>query len=465
MPDLKRYNNKEMLRLVTCGSVDDGKSTLIGRLLYDSKNVPKDQLDAVNKDSKRFGTTGSEIDLALLVDGLHSEREQGITIDVAYRYFSTQKRKFIIADTPGHEQYTRNMATGASNADLALIIIDVKKGISLQTKRHIFIVSLLGIKNIIVVINKMDLVDYSQDRLEEAKNEFKKVISSMQNSDIAYDYLPISALKGDNVFNKSNNMPWYKGKTLIKLLDTIQIKNSEKIDGDLRFPVQYVIRPNQNFRGYAGTITSGTIRVGERIMVVSSRQVSKVKSIIFPSIDKLNQIDTANFEMAVTITLEDELDISRGDMIVGINSKIKVSDKLKAMIIWMNEQAMELSKTYIIKFTNLQTKGAFSLINYKQNIDTFQKETTNKLALNEIGECNLKLESNVLIDEYKKNQQTGSFLVVDRHTNETIGAGMVISSDDSINITNKPKSYLDVEIELNKFIIKNYPQWKCEDIS
>ncbi|MDX1706797.1 sulfate adenylyltransferase subunit CysN, partial [Pseudidiomarina sp.] len=327
---LDQHENKELLRFITCGSVDDGKSTLIGRLLHDSKMIFEDQLAAITKDSKTMGTTGERIDLALLVDGLQSEREQGITIDVAYRYFSTDKRKFIIADTPGHEQYTRNMATGASTCDLAIILIDARHGVQTQTRRHSFIVSLLGIKHVIVAVNKMDLVDFSQDRYKEIQDEYLKLAGQLDIPDI--HFAPISALEGDNVVNRSENTPWFRGRTLIEYLETIEI-NRANANKSFRFPVQYVNRPNLNFRGFAGTIASGTVKVGATIRALPSGKVSTIKSIV--TFD--GELEEAAAPLAVTLTLNDEIDISRGDMIVEKDALPHMSNRLRAKVVWMQE--------------------------------------------------------------------------------------------------------------------------------
>jgi len=357
---LKEHENKEICRFITCGSVDDGKSTLIGRLLYDSKMIFEDQLAAIEKDSKKSGTTGDKIDLALLVDGLASEREQGITIDVAYRFFSTERRKFIIADTPGHEQYTRNMATGASTADIAIILIDARQGILTQTKRHSYIASLLGIKNLVVAINKMDLVDFAEETFESIKEDYKKIIPNLpHNEDLNIEFIPISALDGDNILTNSDKSPWYTDKPLMELLDTISLNTENLVlNTNFRLPVQYVIRPHLNFRGFSGTIASGSVQVGDEITVLPSKKTSKVKSIVSNDIKDLRPIGKdetvetipkAFAPMATTITLEDEIDISRGDMIVKSTDIPKVSNHLSSMIVWMDETPLELNQNYIIK--------------------------------------------------------------------------------------------------------------------
>ncbi len=468
---LQEHENKEICRFITCGSVDDGKSTLIGRLLYDSKMIFEDQLSAIEKDSKKMGTTGEKIDLALLVDGLQSEREQGITIDVAYRFFSTEKRKFIIADTPGHEQYTRNMATGASTADVAIILIDARQGVLTQTKRHSYIASLLGIKNLVVAINKMDLVDYSQKRFDEIKSEYESIIPNLVNSEnINFEYIPLSALDGDNVVNKSENASWYSGKPLMELIDTIDIASS-KTDSSFRLPIQYVSRPHLNFRGFAGTIASGDIKVGDAITVLPSRKSSVVKSIVTPDIKELRpklQDESVESEksayapMAVTLTLEDEIDISRGDMIVKSDAIPEVSNNLKVMMVWMDESALSLNSSYIIKRATSVMNGKFTEIAYKKDINTFEELSAETLELNDIAQCTLKLDRDIALDAYAQNRYTGSFIVIDRYNNNTLGAGMIVSS--ALSDDEKSVEYSAAEIELNAFIRKNYPQWGCKKI-
>lgn len=470
---LKEHENKEILRFITCGSVDDGKSTLIGRLLFDSKMIFEDQLASIEKDSKKSGTTGEKIDLALLVDGLASEREQGITIDVAYRYFSTDKRKFIIADTPGHEQYTRNMATGASTADLAIILIDARAGVLTQTKRHSYIASQLGIKNLIVAVNKMDLVDFDQDVFKKIQKDYKDIIEYLPyNEDLNIQFIPISALEGDNILTNSEKSPWYTGKPLMELLDTTPINKKES--EHFRLPVQYVIRPHLNFRGFSGTISSGSVSVGDEITVLPSRKTSKVKSIVSNDIKDLRPIgkdeeyetiDKAFAPMATTITLEDEIDISRGDMIVKSNDIPKVSDHLSAMIVWMDETALTLNQNYVIKRATSVLNGTFNNIEYKKNINTFEEIEANKLELNDIAKCTISLDREIAVDPYHENRYTGSFIIIDKYTNATVGAGMIISSiEGCAKLEEDNKVYTQAEIELNQFIRRNYPQWNCKAI-
>ncbi len=470
---LKEHENKEILRFITCGSVDDGKSTLIGRLLYDSKMIFEDQLASIEKDSKKVGTTGDKIDLALLVDGLASEREQGITIDVAYRFFSTEKRKFIIADTPGHEQYTRNMATGASTADLAIILVDARQGILTQTKRHSYIASLLGIKNLIVAINKMDLVDFSEDVFENIKKDYQEIIEYLpHNKDLDIKFIPISALDGDNILTNSENSPWYKDKPLMELLDTTEIHKKES--NSFRLPVQYVIRPHLNFRGFSGTIASGSISVGDKITVLPSRKTSHVKSIVSNDIknlkpigkdEKLETIQKAFAPMATTITLEDEIDISRGDMIVKSDDIPKVSNHLSAMVVWMDETPLKLNQNYVIKRATSVINGAFNSIEFKKNINTFEELDANELALNDIAKVTVSLDREIAIDPYHENRYTGSFIIIDKYTNSTVGAGMIVSSIEGFaHLEEEKKAYTQAEIELNAYIRKNFPEWACKKI-
>ena len=464
---LKQHENKELLRFITCGSVDDGKSTLIGRLLHDSKMIFEDQLAAIEQDSKKVGTTGEKIDLALLVDGLQSEREQGITIDVAYRYFSTDKRKFIIADTPGHEQYTRNMATGASAADLAVILIDARYGVQTQTRRHSFIASLLGIKHIVVAINKMDLVEFSEKRFEEIQTEYQSLVNTLNLQDV--HYVPMSALEGDNVVSESTKTPWYfngkhEGATLTNLLETIKVDSAESMT-EFRFPIQYVNRPNLDYRGFAGTIASGEVNVGDEIISLPSGKASKVKTI--DTFD--GALQKAEAPMAVTVTLEDEIDSSRGDMLVlakSINSETApcVSNRLNANVVWMAESELTTNKEYYVKFATKSTTGGIAKINHRINVNTFAHEQTQELALNEIAEVELKLNEKVIFDHYTDNRQTGAFIIIDRISNVTVGAGMVIK-DASDELLDSSSEYSQQELELNAFVRKHYPHWGAKDLS
>ena len=416
---LAQHERKDLLRFLTCGSVDDGKSTLIGRLLYDSKLIYDDQLDAIKKDSQRYGTTDSDFDPALLTDGLKAEREQGITIDVAYRYFSTARRKFIIADTPGHEQYTRNMATGASSCDLAIILIDARHGVLTQTRRHSFIASLLGIKHLIVAINKMDLVAYSQEVFDAIVADYSAFAARLELGDIRF--IPLSALRGDNVVAQSEAMPWYQGATLMYLLEHVHIASDLNLI-DFRLPVQYVNRPDASFRGYCGTIAGGIVRPGDEIMALPSQRTSQVRSIL--TFD--GALDEACSPLAVTLTLEDEIDISRGDILVHPNNRPLEANRFEAMVVWMTEEPMQPDKAYLIKHATLKTPGRVSAVRYRMNINTLHREAAGELGLNEIGRCVFDLEKRLAFDPYRKNRATGAFIIIDRLSNNTVGAGMVI---------------------------------------
>lgn len=417
---LKQHEQKELLRLLTCGSVDDGKSTLIGRLLHDSQMIYEDQLEAIKKDSIKSGTIEGEIDLALLVDGLQAEREQGITIDVAYRYFSTAKRKFIIADTPGHEQYTRNMATGASTADLAIILIDARHGVLTQTKRHSFIASLLGIKHVIVAINKMDLVDYSEQRFNEIKEDYLKFSAQLDLGDI--QFAPLSALKGVNTITISDQTPWYKGKPLMEMLEAVPISKDKNLK-DFRLPVQYVNRPNLNFRGFCGTIASGIIHPGDKVTALPSGKSSTVKSIV----DFDGELDEAFVGQAITLTLNDEIDISRGDMIVKSEDLPPTSTAVKAHIVWMAEQKIAPGKLVDIKLGSKLVSGSIQSIEHLIDVNTLEKKPAADLELNTIALCTVHLNQTVAFDSYRDNKSTGAFIIIDRLTNVTVGAGMIES--------------------------------------
>ena len=417
---LAQHEQKELLRFLTCGNVDDGKSTLIGRLLYDSKMIYEDQLAAVQSDSVKSGTTGAgKIDLALLVDGLQAEREQGITIDVAYRYFSTKNRKFIIADTPGHEQYTRNMATGASTCDLAVILIDARYGVQTQTKRHSFIASLLGIKHIIVAINKMDLIDYSESGYETIKADYLDFIKDLDGLNDIH-VIPLSALDGDNVVNKSDNMPWYTGQSMMETLETVEISGDDNFQ-DPRFPVQYVNRPNLDFRGFCGTIASGVFHKGDAVTVLPSGKTSTIKSIVTFDGD----LEEAYPPMAVTLTLTDEIDVSRGDTLVCSNSLPSVADKFDANIVWMTEKALVPGKQYIIKLATRSVSGSIANIQHRIDVNTLEYHDAKELQLNEIGLCTVSVNAPVVFDAYTRCKGTGSFIIIDRLTNVTVGAGMI----------------------------------------
>lgn len=411
-----KYLDMDLLRFTTAGSVDDGKSTLIGRLFYDSKSIFEDQMEAIEKSSKSSGE--EDVNLALLTDGLKAEREQKITIDVAYRYFATPKRKFIIADTPGHTQYTRNMVTGASTADLAVILVDASKGLLTQSRRHAFISSLLRIPHLVVAVNKMDLVDYDEDVFNEIVGEFRDFAKKLNVSDITY--IPISALKGDNVVDKSENTEWYKGSTLLHHLETVKVDASDNIV-DFRFPVQYVIRPNQNFRGFAGRVASGHIRPGDEITALPSGLSSKVKEIV----TRDGNLETAYPGDSVTLTIEDEIDISRGDMIVRKSNVPTVSNDFEAYVCWMNEKDMELNKQYILQHNTRTAQVFIQDLIYRMNVDTLSRENASRLELNEIGRVKLKTSQPIFYDPYQVNQKTGSFIIIDPATNVTVGAGMI----------------------------------------
>src|SRR5688572_1394017 len=419
---LAQHERKELLRFITCGSVDDGKSTLIGRLFYEAKMIYEDQLSAITKDSARYGTTGGEPDLALFTDGLQDERQQGITIDVAYRYFSTDKRKFIIADTPGHEQYTRNMATGASSADLAIILIDARRGVLTQTKRHTFIVSLLGIKHIIVAINKMDLVDYSQEVFEKIRTDYQDFAARLNLPDV--HFIPISALKADNVVELSAKTPWYTGSPLMNFLETVYIGSDRNLE-DFRFPVQYVNRPNLDFRGFCGTVSSGIIRQGDEIMAIPSRKTSRVKRIATMDGD----LKEAFAAQSVTLTLEDEIDISRGDMIVRPGNVPHVHHKFEAMVVWMHEDALVPGKQYLIKQTTKTSPGVINTLRYRIDVNTMHRQDAPVLKLNEIGRCQITLSQPICFDAYRRNRSTGAFIIVDRISNSTVAGGMILDRE------------------------------------
>ncbi|MEI7870195.1 MAG: sulfate adenylyltransferase subunit CysN [Candidatus Methylumidiphilus sp.] len=415
---LAQHEHKELLRFLTCGSVDDGKSTLIGRLLHDSKMIYEDQLAAIQQDSIKSGTTGGDIDLALLVDGLQAEREQGITIDVAYRYFSTAKRKFIIADTPGHEQYTRNMATGASTCDLAIILIDARYGVQTQTKRHSFIVSLLGIKHIVVAVNKMDLVGYDESIFEKIRNDYLDFFSHLAPAEIRF--IPLSALKGDNVVNASEEMPWYAGEPLLELLDTLEITDVQNF-AHLRFPVQWVNRPNLDFRGFSGTLAAGILKKGDPIMALPSRKASRVKAIVTQD----GELEEAFPPQAITVTLEDEIDISRGDILVHPDDIPLQGNRFDAQIVWMADFPLIPGKQYLFKLATRTVGGSFPKVHCRTDVNTLDRLPANQLKLNEIGRCEVALNAPVAFDTYAGCKGTGSFIIIDRLTNATVGAGMI----------------------------------------
>ena len=417
---LDQDEKKDLLRLLTAGSVDDGKSTLIGRLLFDSKRLYEDQLDALERDSKRVGNAGAgEIDYALLLDGLKAEREQGITIDVAYRYFSTNKRKFIIADTPGHEQYTRNMITGGSTANLAIILIDARKGVITQTRRHTYLVSLLGIKHVVLAVNKMDLVDYSREVFDKIVNDYRAFTAEMNIPDI--QAIPLSALKGDNVVEKSERMPWFNGIPLLTLLETIHIGSDYNFE-DFRYPVQYVLRPNLNYRGFCGKVASGVVKKGDTVMALPSGKVSKVKSI--DTYD--GELKEAFPPQSVTITLEDEIDLSRGEMLVHPDNLPTVSRNFEAMLVWMDVEPMDRQRQFFIKQTTNSTRVRIENVKYKVDVNSLEQSQVHNLNLNEIGRVVFTANKPLLFDPYTKNKSCGSFILIDPISNNTVAVGMII---------------------------------------
>ncbi|MGN1216640.1 MAG: sulfate adenylyltransferase subunit CysN [Phocaeicola sp.] len=426
---LKKDEQKDLLRFLTAGSVDDGKSTLIGRLLFDSKKLYEDQLDALERDSKRVGNAGEHIDYALLLDGLKAEREQGITIDVAYRYFSTNNRKFIIADTPGHEQYTRNMITGGSTANLAIILVDARTGVITQTKRHSYLVSLLGIKHVVLAVNKMDLVDFSKEVFDKIVSDYKAFVEPLNIPDI--QCIPLSALEGDNVVEKSDRTPWYEGTSLLEYLETVHIGNDHNLK-DFRYPVQYVLRPNLDFRGFCGKVSSGVIRKGDEIMALPSGKKSHVKSIVTYE----GEIDYAFPPMSVTITLEDEIDVSRGEMLVHPDNLPMVGRNFKAMLVWMDEEKMDMEKSFFLKHTTNTSRTRIDSIEYKVDINTMEHLSVENgrltkedvpMQLNQIAKVVLTSSKELFFDSYSDNKATGAFILIDPITNNTSAVGMIIN--------------------------------------
>ncbi len=414
---LASHEQKSLLRFITCGSVDDGKSTLIGRLLYDSKLILEDQLSALEADSRKLGTQGQEIDFALLVDGLAAEREQGITIDVAYRFFSTERRKFVVADTPGHEQYTRNMVTAASTAELAVILIDARRGVLVQTRRHSFLVSLLGVKSVVLAVNKMDLVDYDQavfDRIVADYTAFAEPLGFRQIVAI-----PMSALAGENVTEPSGRMAWYGGPPLIAHLETVALPGEAQAQ-PFRLPVQWVNRPSLDFRGYCGQIASGTVRPGDRVTVLPSGRQSRVARVLLDG-----EMELAVAGQSVTLVTEDEIDISRGDVICAADDPAGVSDQFEASLVWMSERAMLPGRPYLFKLATSSVAGSVTALKHKVNVNTLEHVAARALELNEVGLCNISLDQPVAFDPYEANRDTGGFILIDRLSNETVGAGMI----------------------------------------
>ena len=416
---LQAHERKSLLRFITCGSVDDGKSTLIGRLLYESKMLFEDQLAAVTADSKKFGTQGDNIDFALLVDGLAAEREQGITIDVAYRFFSTDKRKFIVADTPGHEQYTRNMVTGASTADVAILMVDARKGILTQTRRHSYLVSLLGIRHILVAINKMDLVDYKEKTFRDIVEDFQPFATQIGVKDVTY--IPMSAFAGDNIVEPSERMPWFHGSTLMGYLETVEIDEARQQKTAFRMPVQWVNRPNLDFRGFSGTIAGGSVSVGDRIRAQPSGKESSVSRIVTFDGD----LKCAVAGQSITLTLTDEIDISRGDVISEASAPAGVADQFETTLVWMNEVPLLPGRPYLLKLGANTVTATVTDIKYQVNINTLEHQAAKKLGLNAIGVCNINLDRAVAFDPYSEDRDTGGFILIDRLSNSTVGAGMV----------------------------------------
>ncbi|MEY0595571.1 sulfate adenylyltransferase subunit CysN [Providencia manganoxydans] len=453
---LLAQQQKGLLRFLTCGNVDDGKSTLIGRLLHDTRQIYEDQLSVLQTDSKRIGTQGEKLDLALLVDGLAAEREQGITIDVAYRYFSTQKRKFIIADTPGHEQYTRNMATGASTCSLSILLIDSRKGVQEQTRRHSFISTLLGIRHLIVAVNKMDLVEYSEAVFEKIKQDYQKFATELP-VDLKIWFVPISALDGDNIVNESSQLPWYQGETLLQILETVQVqpKASEQA---LRFPIQYVNRPNLDFRGYSGTLSSGIVKVGQSVKVLPSGQISKVKEIV--TFDGIQ--DFAIPGEAITLVLEDEIDISRGDLIVTENDTLQCSREALVDIVWMSEQPLVQGQQLDIKIAGKRSRAKVENIQYQVDINNLTQKVATELPLNGIGLVELSFDEPLLLENYQQNAETGGMILIDRLTNVTAGAGLVREVTE--RFTEQNDNFSEFEIELNQLIRRHFPHWGARDL-
>ncbi|RUW73337.1 sulfate adenylyltransferase subunit CysN [Mesorhizobium sp. M2A.F.Ca.ET.067.02.1.1] len=412
---------KSLLRFLTCGSVDDGKSTLIGRLLSDTKQIFEDQLAALEKDSRKHGTTGDDIDFALLVDGLEAEREQGITIDVAYRFFATPKRKFIVADTPGHEQYTRNMATGASTADLAIVLIDARQGVLRQTRRHSIIASLLGIRHIVLAVNKIDLIGFDKAAFDQIVADYREF--AKQLGFVSVVPIPMSARFGDNVTSHSERTPWYSGPSLIEHLETVSVDEAV-VELPFRFPVQYVNRPNLDFRGFAGTIASGTVSQGDEVVVAKSGKASRVKRIVAQGGD----LDQAVAGQAITLVLEDEVEVSRGNMLVSPAARPQVADQFAANIVWFDDQALLPGRSYILRTETDQVSATVTDLKYRVNVNDFAHEAAKSLDINEVGVCNLSTRAPIAFDPFAENRTTGAFILIDRITNATVGAGMILHS-------------------------------------
>ncbi|WBU50246.1 sulfate adenylyltransferase subunit CysN [Kosakonia pseudosacchari] len=453
---LHAQQHKSLLRFLTCGSVDDGKSTLIGRLLHDTRQIYEDQLSTLHNDSKRHGTQGEKLDLALLVDGLQAEREQGITIDVAYRYFSTEKRKFIIADTPGHEQYTRNMATGASTCDLAILLIDARKGVLDQTRRHSFISTLLGIKHLVVAVNKMDLVDFSEETFDNIRQDYLTFAGQLPgNLDIRF--VPLSALEGDNVASQSEKMPWYSGPTLLEMLETVEIQRVVDTQ-PMRFPVQYVNRPNLDFRGFSGTLASGVVKVGQRIKVLPSGVESSIARIVTFDGD----LQEAGAGEAITLVLKDEIDISRGDLILDAQETLPAVQSVSLDVVWMAEQPLQPGQSYDIKVAGKKTRARVDGIHYQVDINNLTQRQVETLPLNGIGLVDLTFDEPLTLDAYQQNPVTGGIIFIDRLSNVTVGAGMV--REVHIQQQASTSEFSAFELELNQLIRKHFPHWGARDL-
>ncbi|MGG6110904.1 sulfate adenylyltransferase subunit CysN [Pantoea allii] len=453
---LTAQQHKSLLRFLTCGSVDDGKSTLIGRLLHDTRQIYEDQLSSLQSDSKRHGTQGEKLDLALLVDGLQAEREQGITIDVAYRYFSTEKRKFIIADTPGHEQYTRNMATGASTCDLAILLIDARKGVLDQTRRHSFISTLLGIKHLVVAINKMDLVDYQQAVYEQIKQDYLDFAGQLPE-DLDIRFVPMSALEGENVASQSQSMPWYSGPTLLDVLETVEL-NAVVANQPMRFPVQYVNRPNLDFRGYAGTLASGVVKVGQQVKVLPSGVESTIARIVTFDGD----LQEAGAGEAITLVLNDEIDISRGDLLVDASAELRAVQSATVDVVWMAEQPLQAGQSYDVKIAGKKARGRVEKVIHQVEINSLEKRQVDSLPLNGIGLAEFTFDEPLVLDSYQQNPVTGGMIIIDRLSNVTVGAGLINEP-----LSDRPQhngEFSAFELELNALVRRHFPHWNARDL-
>ncbi|MDC9593468.1 sulfate adenylyltransferase subunit CysN [Xenorhabdus sp. IM139775] len=453
---LRAQQEKGLLRFLTCGSVDDGKSTLIGRLLHDTRQIYEDQLATLQSDSKRIGTQGEKLDLALLVDGLVAEREQGITIDVAYRYFSTEQRKFIIADTPGHEQYTRNMATGASTSDLSILLIDARKGVQEQTRRHSFISTLLGIRHLVVAVNKMDLIEYQQAIFEQIKQDYLHFAAQLP-IDLNLYFVPISALEGDNIVTRSEKMAWHTGETLLDILESVDVQ-TKAAEQPLRFPVQYVNRPDLDFRGYSGTLSSGILRQGQQIKVMPSGVVSTVERIVTFNGD----LTFAVPGQAITLVLKDEIDISRGDLLIAVDDQMRVTRHAVVDVVWMSEQPLIQGQSLDIKVAGKKSRGKVGNIQYQVDINHLTQKVAVELPLNAIGRVEFSFDEPLLLDNYAQHADSGGIILIDRLTNVTVGAGLV--REIQADVYEEPKEYSEFELELNRLVRRHFPHWGVRDL-